>query len=74
MVQETNEKIICKREKKKKKKTRLNFVKKKPIGPTVQEFLTEYNVGVFSRKLVDNIYRGLCNKWKNLLQKKKKLG
>ena len=60
------------RETKKKKKTRLNFVKKKPIGPTVQEFLTEYNVGVFSRKLVDNIYRGLCNKWKNLLPKKKK--
>ena len=69
MVQETNEKSFARKKKNQKKqknkkqnKTRLNFVKKKPRGPTVQEFLLEYNVGVFSWKLIDNIYRGLCNK------------
>ena len=31
-----------------------------------QEFRPEYNVSIFSRKIVDSIFRGLRNEWKIL--------
>ena len=43
-----------------------------PLGPG-QEFWLEYNFGVSAWKLLDSVYGGLRNKWKNLLLKKKKL-
>ena len=55
-----------------KKKNSVNFCSKIPLGPTVQEFWLEYNVGLFEWKLVDNIYSGPRNKLKNLLQEEKK--
>ena len=42
-----------------------------PLGPG-QEFWLEYNFGVSAWKLLDSIYGGLRNKWKNHLQGKKK--
>ena len=37
-----------------------------PRGTSGQEFLLEYNVGIFVRKLVDSIYRGPRKKEKTL--------
>ena len=42
-----------------------------PLGPG-QEFWLEYNFGVSAWKLLDSVYGGLRNKWKNHLQGKKK--
>ena len=42
-----------------------------PLGPTGHDFFQEYNGGVFAWKLVDCIYSGPKNKWKNILQEKK---
>ena len=41
-----------------------------PLGPTGHDFFQEYNGGVFAWKLVDCIYSGPKNKWKNILQEK----
>ena len=53
-----------------KKKNAVKFCFVMPRGTSGQEFLLEYNVGVFVRKLVDSIYRGPRKKEK----KKKNLG
>ena len=42
-----------------------------PLGPTVHYFFQENKGGVFARKLVDSIYSGPRNEWKNILQEKK---
>ena len=49
-----------------KKKKTVKFCSKMPLGPTSQESQPKYNFGVFARKLVDRIFRGQRNKWKNL--------
>ena len=49
------------------KKKTVKFCSKMPLGPTGQESQPKYNFGVFARKLVDRIFRGQRNKWKNLL-------
>ena len=42
------------------------------LGFTGQEFWSEYNVGIFAPNLVDSIFGGPINIWKNLLKNKKK--
>ena len=51
---------------KKKKKNSCQFRSKMPLGQIDQEFWPESNMGVFAIKLVDCVYKGSINKWKNL--------
>ena len=53
------------------KKNAVKFCFVMPRGTSGQEFLLEYNVGVFARKLVDSIFGDPRYKFKNLLQEKK---
>ena len=55
-----------------KKKTFGKFYSKMLLGFTGQEFWSEYNVGIFAPNLVDSIFGGPINIWKNLLKNKKK--
>ena len=43
-----------------------------PLDPTDQEFWLKFNFRFFEWKLVDSIFRGPRNKWKNPLDGKKK--
>ena len=54
-----------------KKRKTIKFSSKMPLGPTGQEFWPEYNFCILPRKLVDSIFIGSRNKWKNLLEEKK---
>ena len=49
---------------KRKKKIRVNFVRKCPQVPNGQEFQPECKVAIFQRKHVDSIFSGLRNMWK----------
>ena len=57
------------------KKNYVEFFSKMPHDSTGQNFsfffFLKYNVEFFARKILDHIYSGQRNKWKNIMQEKK---